>query len=268
MAHDTDRGDEERPSDADSGVRLSKNTPRGREDAETIADPNTPDRGESGRLPNWEDREKDERPGWEKAKMPKQEWLRAKSSYETSLASATPGSPEFSRLMELRVRLHLGPAPEVDFGEISAYKRLKYQEALADDLRREIADKEAPEKSSALTAPRIMVAVGILVLVVAILFLIILQGPSSTGAAQPTANPTPTTPVTAVTPIATELTPPQATQQPTAATLTPGTSETGTPATAATAPIAIRTARPTATTKAVVPPPATGEVPFFKPKQK
>ena len=266
MTHDADRSDEERPSDADSGVRLSKNTGPSRDELETIADPNSPDRGESGRLPNWEDRERDARPGWEKAKIPKEEWVRAKVSNDAALARETPGSREFSRLMEARIHLHLGPPPEVDFGEISAYKRLKYQGALADDLRREIAEKEAPEQTSGLTARRMMVAAGILVLVVVVLFLIVLQGPSSPETEEPAATPTQTDPVT-LPPKGLDL---PTTLPPTSTTGTPvadTTAPAATPLTTAAAPTAVRTAKPTSTTKAVVTAP-TGEVPFFKPKQK
>ncbi len=271
MTHDADRSDEERPSDADSGVRLSKNTGPGRDDA-TIADPSVPEDGQSGRLPNWEDRERDERPGWEKAKVPKEEWLRAKASNDAALARETPGSPEFSRLMEARMHLHLGPAPEIDFGEISAYKRSVYQDALAEDLRREIAEKE-PETGGGLTTRRMMVAAGILVVVVVILFLIILQGPSQKDAAtQPTSAPTNTTQANAPKPP--EVAPTQTThapaQPPTTATAEPVATQTAEPATTVTPAVTARTTKPTATAKVTgtTTPTPTGEVPFFKPKQK
>lgn len=273
MSHEADRSDEERPSDADSGVRLSKNTGPGQGDA-TIADSNVPEDGASGRLPNWDDREKDERPGWEKAKIPKEEWLRAKASNDAALARETPGSPEFARLMEARMHLHLGPAPEVDFGEISAYKRSVYQDALAEDLRREIAEKE-PEREGGLTTRRMMVAAGILVVVVVILFLIILQGPSTAESPAPTTAPT-TTAQTKTSPTVTAQTQPPTTAattavEPSAPTTTtavassaPSTPTTTTaPAVTAKATTPTFTAKPTATAPA-----STGEVPFFKPKQK
>lgn len=273
MTHEAPRDDDERPSDATSGVRV---TPRPA-DAQTLDAPKSPDGGGSARLPNWQDREKDQRPGWEKARIPKAEWVRAKASNDAALAREAPGSPEFARLMEARMRLHLGPAPEVDFGEISAYKRSVYQEALAEELRREIAEKERPTRAGLVTGPRIAVVAGLLVVAIVVLVMVILRRGRADVDTTSTATPATATPATAPegtsTPAPGLKDAPPTTVQP--ANAPPSSESPRAPDGAAPPPVATTAVAPTTTAKPAQAPtgkptPAptakSGELPFFKPK--
>jgi hypothetical protein len=244
-------------SDPTSGIRR---TPSLGTDAvkpsevETLADP----AGTSQpALPNWSDREADERPGWAKAGLPREEWLRAKANNDARIAKAAPGSEEFSRLMEARLRMHLGPPPAVDFREISEFKRSVYREHLQGDLEAEIRKKEGPSRVKA----RFVVTIALLVLVVGVLALILLRGSGSAPVVELTAvppkaeEPAPPDPPVVPTPTVTAAT---VAAPPTTAP-TPGDRTSVPPA----APPTTRTSAPTVTA-APPKPAATGETPFFR----
>jgi hypothetical protein len=226
-----------------------------------VADPTSD--GEQG-LPNWSDREADERPGWAKAGLPREEWLRAKANNDARIAKAAPGSEEFSRLMEARLRMHLGPPPAIDFREISEFKKSVYREHLQGDLEAEIRQKEGPNR----TLPRFVVAIALLLIVVGLLALILLRGAGEAQVIELTAVPPkaelpvpPEAPVGEAVP--TVIAGPQG--EPTVKLEAPATVVlTVKPATPAKVEAPAKPEpRPTATT----PPPkptATGETPFFR----
>jgi hypothetical protein len=66
--------------------------------------------------------EGDYRPGWVRAGMPREEWERARRANDAALRLAKPGSTDFSRLMEVRVRLHLPPPDGLSLADIDDYK--------------------------------------------------------------------------------------------------------------------------------------------------
>lgn len=232
-------------------------------EAESGAD-TTVDAGSQPGLPNWQDREEDARSGWEKAGIPKGEWLRAKESNDAAIKRAQVGSADFARLMEARLRLHLGPPPNVDFGDISAYKRSIYQDALAEDLRKEIRDKRRVPRATL----RLFVAAGLLGLVVLVLALILLNGstPKTSGTATAAATadtkttqaaPTQTPTVEPIPAATASVQPsPTANPEPSAKPLTPTTT------TAPTTPATVKaSAAPVPASTGKTPP---GEEPFFK----
>ncbi len=231
-------------------------------EAESGAD-TTVDAGSQPGLPNWQDREEDARSGWEKAGIPKGEWMRAKDSNDAAIKRAQVGSADFARLMEARLRLHLGPPPNVDFGDISAYKRSIYQDALAEDLRKEIRDKRRLPRATL----RLFVAAGLLGLVVLVLALILLNGTSTKSGGPPsaiaTADTKPTPPALTQTPTVEPIPAatasvqplPTATPEPSAKPVTPTTTTAPTPATVKTS------AAPVPPNTGKTPP---GEEPFFK----
>ena len=231
-------------------------------EAETGSD-TTVDKGSQPGLPNWQDREEDARSGWEKAGIPKGEWMRAKESNDAAIKRAQVGSADFARLMEARLRLHLGPPPNVDFGDISAYKRSIYQDALAEDLRKEIRDKRRLPRAPL----RLFVAAGLLGLVVLVLALILLNGSPKTGAtpsAIATAETQPTSPAPTPTPTVEPGPAATASAQP-LPTVNPEPTAKPLPPTTATVQAPVATAKASA---APVPPSTgktpPGEEPFFK----
>jgi hypothetical protein len=254
-------------SDPTSGIRR---TPSLGNDAVTPSDVDTiaesADASQPA-LPNWSDRESDERPGWTKAGMPKEEWLRAKATNDARIAKATPGSEEFAKLMEARLRMHFGSLPKVDFREISEFKKSVYREHLQGDLEAEIRQKEGPSRLPI----RFAVGIGLLVLVVGILALIKFREarapePPPSPATPTTEQPTEKAPVVAPTntaPDASAVAPPET--PPSDAKVEPTPPPEPTPVKTPAKTVEPRPTAPTATaTTPPAKPTATGEQPFFR----
>jgi len=97
--------------------------------------------------------EGDYRPGWVRAGLPREEWERARHSNDAAVARERPGSPEFARLMEVRVRLHLPAIEGLSLGDIDAYKAAQL---------RPVVSAGAPNATARRLALRVLLAVGIL----------------------------------------------------------------------------------------------------------
>jgi hypothetical protein len=97
--------------------------------------------------------EGDYRPGWVRAGLPREEWERARRSNDAAVARERPGSPEFARLMEVRVRLHLPAIEGLSLGDIDAYKAAQL---------RPVVSAGAPNATVRRFATRVLLAVGIL----------------------------------------------------------------------------------------------------------
>ena len=210
--------------------------------------------------------DEDPRPRWERANMPKNEWDRALRSSDAAVARVEPGSPEFSRLMEVRVRLHFPPPAGVSLGDIDRYKQAQFEKVAGADLSRERArmDPKAPAWHRAVI---IGVSACSVALVVYFVWAIVTGGAgpqtnvprtSTTGTAAPAATNVGVEIAPAKTE-ATAATPPTATEAPTARA--PAT--TARPALTV-VPVPTETAKtaaptPTATAK----PAASGVKPYF-----
>lgn len=78
------------------------------------------------------------RPRWERANMPKGEWERALMANDAEVAKAQPGSPDFSRLMQVRVNLHFPPPRGVSLADIDAYKQAQFTRARGKEIDLEL----------------------------------------------------------------------------------------------------------------------------------
>jgi hypothetical protein len=142
--------------------------------------------------------EGDYRPGWVRAGLPREEWERARRANDAAVARERPGSPEFARLMEVRVRLHLPAIEGLSLGDIDAYKAAQL---------RPVVSASTPRSTAQRLALRVILAAGILAMLGLVSYLaglLLFGSPASTsppqralGAGQtPTNNATTTTSTT------------------------------------------------------------------------
>lgn len=108
-----------------------------------------PDNEESG--------DPNDRPRWERAKMSKGEWVRALAANDAEVKKAQPGSPEFSRLMQVRVSLHFPPPSGVSLGDIDRYKQAQFERARGKEIEGEL--RRSQESSRLSTGLFILVSV-------------------------------------------------------------------------------------------------------------
>lgn len=137
--------------------------------------------------PEEDELEDDDRPRWVRASMPKNEWERALRASDAALAKAQPGSTDFARLMEARMRMHFPRPKNLNWEDIEAYKSAQYRAALAEDLRKELAREEGLP----LAKIGIGAAVVLLLAMCGYFVWMLLRGPAQTGAAPADAAPKP-----------------------------------------------------------------------------
>lgn len=112
-------------------------------------------------------------PGWERANMPEGEWKRALAASDAAIEREQPGSAEFARLMEVRIRLHFPRPKRLSWEDIEAFKAAQYRAALAEDLRRELrrGSSDSTAKWVVMTIVVFILAAIIGMLVYAVLFM-------------------------------------------------------------------------------------------------
>ena len=86
------------------------------------------------------------RPRWERAHMSKGEWDRALAANDAEVKKAQPGSPEFSRLMQVRVSLHFPPPSGVSLADIDAYKQAQFERARGKEIGLELRRARQPSR--------------------------------------------------------------------------------------------------------------------------
>ncbi len=194
----TDRGLGSVEKDTIADAKSSQTVP-GEHDAPDAdgADAEDPDAEVEARLrplPHPEEGEfqgKDQRPRWERAKMPKGEWDRALASNDAQIAKTEPGSEEFARLMDVRIRLHFPPPKDLNWKQIESYKSSQYRNLLAGELEAEL--KRSDKTGRVRTA--IYVAAAVLFMaVVGLAFTMLSKAPDPNESAAPQPAPKPARP--------------------------------------------------------------------------